>query len=572
MKARVRGSNPASESSENLRSSAFDSTSSTENAGGDKSNLVLSLLADGALILVVFIILCLGLLAALLSFFLLQNTEIELAKGPLSSIADSKANDLAHVISTTIGSQLALASFISVSLPYTNINYYNQYLPFLKNSALLSTATTQLNYFQVVRNNDVANFTATVRTFGSDFANFTIYSGLNAQGQKVSDVTDRVFYTTCIFVYPYASMASVLGLNPAANALSKNVTIYKAIATKKQAATDNVPVIGSYGIASGVIIYCPVFDLQGNITGIISGVFLADSILELALGAFEPGIFVIVRDTNATSDSAAFIKNTATSNQAYQILGRGPANVTALAEGKNMIRAAQNVQVRHVSVADRVWEVTFVATPDFNSRYTNPQKWVSLSISLVIMFVLMIAVIFLFFYRKLISSRNEKKRSDEKVNVLKINQQKLRGLLRKLAAQDVRNKATLDIMPDYLAVLSASGKIVHTNHAFDKTFTFSSEKWATGVMLGDILPKLGYNFYSTVGDNEITDTEAETPSSERFPVRVVVRCILDKQEASSPMDQGDAPLADISEVEAYVVLIRNMSVQVDAQEPQIMEN
>jgi PAS domain-containing protein len=551
-----RASQSSSETLDGL-TKQLDSESSSLNYGGELS-VWQTLVVDGILLLLIVTLLVLGLLAALLSFFLLQNTEPELARPSLYNIADGKLNNLNNVVKTTLVSMNALGSFFTINLPYYKLDYYNDFVPYLRDSGLITDAIDELSYCQIVYNKDVPQFLNNVTKMGPGFQNFTIYSGLNNK-QKVPDVSDREYYLTFVYVYPPNYLGFVAGLNPAANTASKNATIMKALKTGNASATDNVPIVSDQGIVYGVIIYSPVFDRSKTVTGFISGVFHGNTIVSSGLGEMDSDVFAIISDANATTSDAAFISNTASRDQASAILGRAPTDLTNITECENIIRAAVVKKTVYIPVADRLWKATFIATPKYISRYQNAQKWVGLSISLVIMFVLIIAVVFLFFYRKLVLSKKSKERTEEKVTSLQTNQKKLRGLLRKLASQDIRNKATIDIMPDFLAVTTATGKIVHTNAAFDSTFEFSAEKWSNGVFIGDILPKLGYNFYTKIGVKDAVETEAETPSSKRIPVTVKVRNITDQQGIDNSAmqetnQQNDIPM-ETQEAEAYVILM-----------------
>ncbi|KAL0486758.1 3 TM domain-containing transmembrane protein [Acrasis kona] len=514
----------------------FDTDSTSSRA--HEESVVRMLLIDGSFFLVAFALLLIGLLAALLSHFLLKRDDIKLSRDALATTAGTKRQDLEYKVRSTYNSINSLASFLSVNMPYNNINYYNQYVPFLDKSGLFGNDSSidELSYFQIVQNKDVNDFLRNVKSWGPEFSNTFIYQGVDeATNKKIPDVTDRQFYLVCIYVYPFNYLPYIVGLNAAANTAAKNQTIMRSISTRAQAATDTVPVIANNVTVRGVIIYSPVYDQNNTLAGIISGVFHSNTIIQATMNSLPSELFVIVKDVTTNDPSAQLIHTTVNKAQANNILGYDPIDYQ-LNTCNELIKNAPVRHVIQVPCADHTWEVTFIGTWSYVDQYVSSQRWVALSISLIITLIFEIFIVFAFFYRKLIFAREQKKKSEDKINILQVNQKKLRSLLKKLAAQDVRNKVTVDIMPDYLAVISHTGKIVHTNAAFDQVFQFSAEHYHKGLMIGDVLPSLGNQFFITQSINEPIVSIAETLSSKQINVRVIVG-VLESEGSGGAEDE-----------------------------------
>jgi PAS domain-containing protein len=540
--------------------------------------------ADILLFLLAIVLLMMGLLAALLSFFLIQNTEKVTAQNALNTLMSQKNSDLSQVISNSISTVDMVKGFVSVNLPFYTISYDNKFAPFFTLAGGLPLGATGISYFQNVKNADVPVFRQLIKdyVFPQYGDNFTIFSTKDAKGNLIPDDPTREYYNILVFSYPPSVLPSVFGLNTSYN--RKNVSLAKSIANGKDVATGVTNLISSNAFFQpGVIVFSPIFYANGTISGFIDIAFRADTLITTAIKNLDNNTFVIIRDlsANVPLGDSLLVYISASLGQAGSLAGfdssfTSPQQLTA-ADCDRIQSASSFVAQSNLSFVDRTWSMTVVTTPSYLSAFVDNTKWIALVVSLIIAVVLEAFVVIAFFYRRMVYSKKLQELSREKVTALVGSQKKMKAMLRRLTAQETRTRSTVDIITDFICVITATGKIVHTNEAFDGVFVFNEQKWKSGVMIGDVLTKLGNEFFKNVKRKESMNTIAENGQGVEVPVQVFVRSLIenavdtDTPTVTTPVTtqtpsvsinpvvaENEEPIDEFEEIEAYVLLMRDL--------------
>jgi PAS domain-containing protein len=538
--------------------------------------------ADILLILFAIILLMLGLLAALLSFFLLQNNEKVIARSYLNTLLEQKRADLSQVISNSISTVDMVKAFMSVNLPFYSISASDKFTPFFNISGGLPLGATGISYFQYVKNADIPAFREIIKNYvypqyGN---NFTIFTTKDASGNLIADDSTREYYNILVFTYPPSVLSSVFGLNTSYN--RKNVSLAKSIATGQDVATGVTNLISSNAFfTAGVLVFSPVFYPNGSISGFLDIAFRADTLINTAIQNLDSTTFVIIRDLSANIPlgDIPLVFVSASLNQAYSLARINdtyvnPAQLTYI-DCAQIQASSQFTAEGNLSFADRTWSLTLVTTPTYAFAFVDNIKWVALVISLIIAVITEAFVVIAFFYRRMVYSKKLQELSRDKVVALQGSQKKMKAMLRRLTVQETRTRSTIDIITDFICVITENGKIIHTNEVFDSIFQFNEQKWKNGVMIGDVLTKLGNNFFKTIKHKESVDTVAENMQGMQVPVQVFVRSLISNAIEEAPKSGNEAqqltqtssrkqaaaqedPLDDFEEIEAYVLLMRDL--------------
>jgi PAS domain-containing protein len=265
---------------------------------------------------------------------------------------------------------------------------------------------------------------------------------------------------------------------------------------------------------------------------------------------------------NATDDSfGGFFYSTAPS---------GNESVISVAANKAMIDSAPFTSIGYVKFADRVLKITIIPSDAYINLYNTYIKWVALVLCLCFMMVLLVVCVFIYFLRKLMVARKGRLNAELQIDLLRTNQSSLRSLLERIATQEQKQRSTINAFPDYVCVVSDSGKLLQTNAAFDADFPFSQMELERGVYTFAIFTELASDFYRTAGENEIV-TQAARRFGDYMDVKVRVRSLghdsnKDSSSLSNEFKSKTGPTSNLSsssvqviEEEAYLIIAKNIT-------------
>jgi CHASE1-domain containing sensor protein len=403
---------------------------------------------DIVLIFVALFLVCLGLAVGLISFFLLQNEEKNIASNNLSLISSLNAASVSKSLTDTARSVTA----VQAALIYANasVDYYTQYLPFMNASGLFTNRFSNLNYVQFVNDVDRDAFEANAKLQGKAYTNFEIKIQDSTGAYQTSPRKTSSPYAVVYQTYPEASVAR--GFDVASDP-AKNVTINTMLRTKQVAMTGKVAVIAANN-GGGALIMAPV-TVGGVIKGFTLGAFLANNVIKGALDYTDTkNLVVAVVDMNSTSANYndILMSSTITDAQAAKQFG---ANVKASDVTPQMLQSMADSAVFApvgvtITAIDRQWGVYFIPTQAYVSESASYQKWVSLFVSLVGGIVL--AGLIGFFTKRVQYAQYVRAITKEQVQILESSQSKLHSLLNKIAVRERKTRGTIDAIPDMVFV------------------------------------------------------------------------------------------------------------------------
>jgi CHASE1-domain containing sensor protein len=128
------------------------------------------------------LIFCLGLTAALLSFFLLQNGELTIARNSLESAASVAAKQLGDAITDVVAVVQSTAMMIQVSK--TPITLYDQFEPYVMSGGSFPKYIDDVSYLRFVHGGEENTFIQEMLASGPDYANFSI-TGRDANNNPI---------------------------------------------------------------------------------------------------------------------------------------------------------------------------------------------------------------------------------------------------------------------------------------------------------------------------------------------------------------------------------------------------
>jgi PAS domain-containing protein len=506
-------------------------------------------------IILAIVAVALGLLAGLLSFFLLQNTEKLTARTTLQTTLTKVEKELNSAIEDVTSTIYNNAAFFQVSK--TPITLYDQFEPYVMSAGSFPKFYTVLTFVRTIRLADSDAFTQEMRASG--YPNFTI-TGRDENNNRIepAPVAVRCVVTQSV---PVSSLDNLLGYDICTDA-TKNQSAYNAFYYGKPSltgATRSVTRIGAVSVIIAMSIY------NGSKTafplGLVRGTIVLGDLIQETIGSILDGFDISLTDMNATSDH--FLYTTGTIK-----------NVTMTSEqNAEMIAAAPYTFSTNITFADRIFSVTIVPRDEYFTRFDQANKYIALVISLVIMGVLLIGCVFLYFGRKLLIAKKKRAQANVQIDLLKTNQTALRTLLDRIASQESKTRAVINSLPDIVFVINPTGKILQTNTAFDNEFPFSQQEMEKGVYTWDIFTELASDFFRVADETKEINTTAARRFGDIIDVVVRVSDLKGKQEGSSASasnelkpSTGMTSLQLVDLEEAFVIIAKNVSAKTIIQE------
>jgi PAS domain-containing protein len=491
------------------------------------------------------IVIALGVTAALLSFFLLRNAETEIARIALNTSSQDVSRALSNAAASVVAVVQATATFFQVSK--TPITLYDQFSPYILSSGSFPKYLSGISYIRAVPVEETDSFVAQMQSMGGDYVDFAI-TGRDAANKPIPPIWTPlrgiVVQTT-----PIANMKLLNGYDINTD-YEKNLTMIRALATGTPAATGRIQT----ATKSDINVATAVFQSITNQTSmkpyaIIAGSIVMNQLISEALSSISRKFYVSVFDTNSTSDP--FVYSTASTSAAG----------ISSKQNAEMISSAPFVSSANLTFGDRILSVTLIPQNDYIEQYSTSQRYIALVLSLALMVVLLIGVVILYFTRKLLIARQKRRATSVQIDLLKTNQTALRVLLDRIANQESKTRAVINSLPDLICVITATGKILQTNQAFDHEFPFNQQEMEKGVYTWDIFTELSSDFFRVPNEQGINTTAARRFGG-TIDVCLNVRSLGDFGGSSTHSNDqvkqsGSVALPDLQE--AYVLIAKVIS-------------
>jgi PAS domain-containing protein len=504
---------------------------------------------DGVLAIFSILLIAAALGGSLGGFFSLQMNEQIAAQNALNSTVVLQQLNIQRILTGLLQRINTLTGYYSVA---GTTNYYTQTTPFVNISNLFMDGIYTLGLVAIVPNYEVNDFLQSIRSIGKDFTNFTL-TNRDANNNVIPAAPESVYYPY-IQAFPYSHLAGNLGFDVGSESIRRSALL-KSIATVMPASTSRIFIASRVGeISPGAIIY-QAYTNDSNpsqVIGLTFGSVVFSLFMPVALTTMSSNLDKIivtafdVTDANATT----LLYSTVTEQQLAQFgINTELSNISAT----EMLTIHNNAPFKlftSAQFADRSWQISFAATNSYIESYRTNEKWIALFIPLL--FTMVLVSIIILFSKGLQFSFFLRQVSKERVRLLENNQHRLTTLLDKISLQEQKTRSTIDAIPDFLVVISATGRIVRTNNSFDRVFCFQDNDMEKGVYVSTIFRSLEPLFFTKMSTIDTIETEATTRFGKIIPVQVSANLVT-----PSVLIRENSTLDD--KEEAYIIVAKNMT-------------
>jgi CHASE1-domain containing sensor protein len=507
-------------------------------------------------LILAIIIIALGLTAALTSFFMLKQNEYVNAQQGLADTAVDAASALSTAVASATTIIQGAASLFQVSK--TPITLYDQFVPYMisqSQSASFPKYLTSIGYHMSFPGTPQATaaFEAQMRAQGGDYVNFTV-TGRDSSNQPIAPI-DVALRAVIVQVVPVASMKPVLGYDVCTDA-TKNAALQASIASGKPVTSGRVvtALLGPTDVATSI--YIAIHNqTTGQTNGAVSSVILMSQLIREALASVTKDVIVSIMDMNATASDS------------FQGFVFSTSQTLSYKENAQQIANAAYTKAAYLQFADRTFKLILMPDVRWQSRYDTNIRYISLTLSLCFVLILLVGCLILYFSRKLVISRQNRRAAFVQIDLLKGNQMALRTLLDRIASQEAKTRAVINSLPDFVCVISNSGKLLQTNAAFDDQFPFTQQELEKGVYMWSVFTELASDFFKVMDDTQELNTQAARRFGDYIDVSLRVRNLKGLDADSSASHSNELKQNGISSSnlhhpeaeEAFVIIAKSIS-------------
>jgi PAS domain S-box-containing protein len=227
------------------------------------------------------------------------------------------------------------------------------------------------------------------------------------------------------------------------------------------------------------------------------------------------------------------------------------------------IAASQSVSTAIVHLSDAYFRLVVTSSKEYVAQNTKFDRYTAVIVTSIGTVVLIIACIAAIFVNRIVLSLQSRAKGVRRLETMRANHENMSVLLGRLAQQEAKTRACLNCIPEFLAMISDNGKIMHTNQYFDEAFGYSEQKLEMGITITWLFPKLDPMFYKLADSQHDRDTtkwrEAIAMTSEEKEVTVLFTVkSLESAQLRSDLISEVNKHQDVSQEdkEAYVVIGR----------------
>jgi PAS domain-containing protein len=392
-----------------------------------------------------------------------------------------------------------------------------------------------VSYLQRVLDADRTNYTAMMQAT-EGYANFSIFYLDSVTNARVPMPYAPEYYPN-IMTVPVGK-GTAIGNNIANTKVTHDaIVVINTTQQSSVSARKYFPTSKTYGLN----ILMPVLDSLKVLRGVVIGSVTTSDLLPAVLGpAVTTSVQVTMYDLNDTDSSVG-----------------GPAlfyntnNYTTNAEVSANMGSVTASGV--FTFADRSYSITISPTTKYNSSRQSVNKYVGIIVSLIVCMILLGGCIALFFISRLMKSLKSRKKIKQNYENLKKDQEKTQVLLKGIIDKEVKIRQTINALPQFIATVSDSGKVIHSNERFDQEFDLTAERFEKGVYLSQIFISMESDFFrdekyiSSQDRDNIIVVEATKSSGQMVNVKLRVKRTPRENSLTSSDEEVD-------DVEAYVIV------------------
>jgi PAS domain-containing protein len=431
------------------------------------------------------------------------------------------ASDTKRSLDTTLLIHGAVDSFFALA-NYT-VDYYKGYLPFLAKAGMDFPSMSGIFVGTIVDNSSRVAYEAQMRSLGRGFVNFTINARDAKNVASYAPWAEQYFPYT--MAYTEARLAGSLGFdinsdvgrsNGARNSIANGGTL--SLTQKVLLASSNTNGVGTFKVNKEKRYFSSVtfrLDLLLGTQGAIP--FIANKYYLQYWDTTNPGAGILYSSVKKSDYSYNVTTDKLTEEQHRQMALDAPFFVQ-----------------ENFNITDRVYKVVLVSK---GITYSY-QRWLGLFFTLGAGLLL---IIMIFTFVKLYQySVDARKKDILRVDALNSSKQKISLVMDRISDQDNRARATLDALPDMIAVINTKTQIIVSNTNFQQKMSYNDLDYNKEVLLKQVLPNISIE--------EIIDYNTVAVTSFRNEINVCVTIL--------PFEANDV---DDSNDWSHVVIIRDLS-------------
>lgn len=444
-------------------------------------------------------------------FMALQNLETVAAEKEFLLTIEGKIEPVKSTISETERSVHTIRSLFS-TVPYP-MNPYTQFLPFIETSQSGIVGSYSLGWISKIKDNDREYIVNTTRRFGREYSTFEV-TGRDSEGRLVPALKADTYYSLH-YVYPLMPNLGALGFDLIREPIRRDA-IQRSIEGKRDTVTGRIFLPHAKYQQPGILYLSPLFN-GSELVGFGVGVFiigdmvtssLSDIFIHSDVSVFDIGL----KASNLTtlpeklSDSTWAKYNTTSflwTNQGEY--GPDFGSESHIRNIKSTTSRTSFQYVIHIEIGDRYWDVVFIPTETFLSKYRSGNKWIALFALIVgSLLVSAIGVVLAVIFSMRWHSQN--RLHELEIKYIEMNAQRHLKFMNHIDKLNNARKHILDSIPDIVAVVNLSGKVIYANEMFYSILSLKTLASTTEINIHDIFSLEKVCFY-TVTHSTPKETE-----------------------------------------------------------------
>ncbi|HEY5496983.1 MAG TPA: CHASE domain-containing protein, partial [Syntrophales bacterium] len=307
-----------------------------------------------------------GLLMSAIAFAVVRNWEHQERRADFSIAAENRYAALKREVE----SDIEILSYVRAFYLHAKVVTRSEFHNFTESLLLQHPGIQALEWIPRVPYSQREEYEKEAKRDGFKDFQITEQSAQN----KMAKAGKRSEYFPVYFVEPHKGNEIVLGYDLASNPLRKEA-LDRSYDTGGIAATARITLVWDKKDQSGFLVFAPVYQKdmpaastqvrKDNIRGFAVGVFRVGDVVERSLTYVKPeGIDVYLYDNSAQGEERFLYFHPSHTGQTTDSLrNEGP-----VPDGSLKI-------TRTLKVADREWQILFVATPDYVASENTWQPW-----------------------------------------------------------------------------------------------------------------------------------------------------------------------------------------------------
>jgi PAS domain S-box-containing protein len=495
-----------------------------------------------------------GLAICLISYYTVKIKDDFALQQQLDKDAGLTAFKIQQGLDSVKSNLGSVGTYLTAITNVTGIDYQKQWIGFVYDEDnKFFPYMLRLDYCSYQPKKTIQALITQTRARGGMYANYTDY-GLDSNNNKVpQNLTTSSLYLPVLFTAPIGN-EQWLGYDYYSNLLLRTEIV-----------------------RGGKIKHSTVYTVQLNDTGGYMYHIIGFQVFDFFTGAIigaayaKVDLLSIVKDVVSTelmgagvSFSLFNINITNPTNYTYGVWQYSTLEGATEQSVKDHIASSEFVSSNSiVYLSDAYFRLVITSSKDYVAQNTSFDRYIAVIVTCVGTIVLIIGCIVVIFVNRVVLSLQARAKGMRRLEALRANHDNMSILLGRLAQQEAKTRACLNCIPEFLAMISDNGKIMHTNQYFDEVFGYSEQKLEMGITITWLFPKLDLLFYRLADSQHDRDTtkwrEAIAMSSEEKEITVLftVKSLESAQLRSDVMSEVNKH-QDVNQEdrEAYVVIGR----------------